>query len=462
MKKHILAAALILTPSIAIAQSPQDQIDQRYDRALAAGYKALFLCSAIGNAERNGATRTPESVHEWELTGIQAPLNDLVQNMPYEIVRRPSGQIAHVEVTWADDMPPRTAVYFAGSGCSALAIGAPVEWSNPDRAIPMPSPDDVAVTRIASSDAALKPLLDNAMGDKYGSGTRTTAVVVRSVDAGDIVSQTERYAEGFNGRTPQRTWSVAKSLAATFVGMAVQSREFTVDDPINLNYWRQAGGAEPRNALTVDHMLRMASGRYTDTPGNRTDPLYWGGASVDEQAVHWPLIHKPGTKFRYSNSDTLMAIKAIERYIEYYPAPELLENIGMRDTVAETDLRGDYVLSSQVWSTAPDLAQFGHLYLNNGLWNGEQILPENWREYVSNPSGPQPEGRPFGYGAGFWLFNATEGVPNDTFAALGNRGQYVVIVPSRNVVIVRRGEDPVGTRFDIAAFTRDVLAAMEK
>ena len=80
--------------------------------------------------------------------------------------------------------------------------------------------------------------------------------------------------------------------------------------------------------------------------------------------------------------------------------------------------------------------------------------------YVSTPSGPQPDG-PFGYGAGFWLLNKSEGVPPDTFAAFGNRGQYVVIVPSRDVVIVRRGEDPVGTRFDIAAFTRDVLAAME-
>ncbi|MDA0915000.1 MAG: serine hydrolase, partial [Proteobacteria bacterium] len=73
----LLAAIPLSTP--AVAQSAQEQLDARYDRALAAGYKALFLCSAIANAEANGTTRTPESVHEWELTGIQAPLNDIVR-----------------------------------------------------------------------------------------------------------------------------------------------------------------------------------------------------------------------------------------------------------------------------------------------------------------------------------------------------------------------------------------------
>lgn len=101
------------------------------------------------------------------------------------------------------------------------------------------------------------------------------------------------------------------------------------------------------------------------------------------------------------------------------------------------------MLSSQVWSTARDLARLGQLYLDDGvLANGERILPEGWAEYVSSPSGPQPDG-PFGYRAGFWLFNKSDGIPPDTFAAMGNRGQFVVIVPSMNVVIVRRGKIPL-------------------
>jgi len=156
-----------------------------------------------------------------------------------------------------------------------------------------------------------------------------------------------------------------------------------------------------------------------------------------------------------------MAVKAIQSYLSYYRPMDFFEKVGMHHTVAETDHRGSYVLSSQVWSTARDLAKLGQLYLNNGvLPDGERLLPENWRQYVSDPSGPQPDG-PLGYGAGWWLLNKQDGIPDDAFAALGNRGQYVVIVPSRNVVIVRRGEDPVGFRFDFVSFIRDVLAALD-
>ncbi len=473
-------AALAIT-SPAIAQSAQDRIDARYDRALAAGYKALMLCSAIGNAEANGATRTPESVHKWELTGIQAPLDTIVRDLEYKIVRRPSGQIAHVAVEWDEAMPDRIAVYFAETGCSALPIGAPENWSDPGRAIELSAEDgddtdaadgieliaeDVPTDQpISQLDTSLTEVLDAAFLGTYGQGTRTTAALVRTVEGGQLEEEVATYADGFGENTPQRTWSVAKSIAATFVGAAVLSGENDVSDPVGMNYWRLGGASDPRNEITIDHMLRMASGRYSDTPGNRTDPLYWGGATVDEHATAWPVINKPGTVFRYANNDTLMAIKAIDSFMSYYGPDDLFKKLGMNHTVAETDIRGGLVLSSQVWSTAADLAKLGQLYLNDGMWNGERLLPENWREYVSDPSGPQPEGTDWGYGAGWWTFrrpegNAFEGIPDDAFAARGNRGQYVVVVPSRNVVIVRRGEDMVGTRFDIAAFTRDVLAAL--
>ena len=135
----------------------------------------------------------------------------------------------------------------------------------------------------------------------------------------------------------------------------------------------------------------------------------------------------------------------------------------MTHTVAETDWRGNYILSSQVWSTRPrSRAASGCSVLNDGVWNGQRLLPVGWTRYVSTPSGPQPDGRAEGYGAGFWLLNRSPGVPADTYAAEGNRGQYVVIVPSRRVVIVRRGEDPTGAanQFDIAKFTAAVLRAL--
>jgi len=186
-----------------------------------------------------------------------------------------------------------------------------------------------------------------------------------------------------------------------------------------------------------------------------------GGSTIDERAQNWPLVSEPGTVYRYANNDTLAAVKAIESTFVDQPPPDFFSKIGVDRTVAEADWQGNYVLSSQVWSTAWDLAAIGQLHLNDGVWNRKRLLPEGWLDYVSAPSGPQPEGRSWGYGAGWWLLNKEEGVPEDTILAAGNRGQYIVVVPSRDVVIVRRGEDMVGTRFDITAFTKDVLAALE-
>nr|WP_298928795.1 serine hydrolase [uncultured Erythrobacter sp.] len=446
--------------------SAQQDLDGRYDRALAAGYKALFLCSATAIAERNGTTRTPESIHAWELTGIYPKLDPIIRDLPYQIVRRPTGQVAHVQVEWADDMPDRVAAYYGeDTGCSVLPIGAPENISNPQAPLPNGDPATIIsnIGNDSDSEALSRDIADTlaaAFDGAYGEG-RTTAALVLSNGA-----VAERYADGFGAHTPQRTWSVAKSIAATLVGAAVNSGEFDVNEPVGLNYWRIGAGGDVRNAITIDHALRMATGRYSDTSGNRTDPLYWGGTTVDERAANWPMIHAPGTVYRYANNDTLIAIKAVDSHLRYYPPHEFFAKLGMDHTVAETDIRGNYVLSSQVWTTARDLAKLGQLYLNNGEWNGEQILPENWRDYVSEPSGPQPQGSNWGYGAGWWTFrrpegNAFEGIPDDAFAARGNRGQYLVVVPSRNVVIVRRGENMVGTRFDIAAFTRDVLAALD-
>lgn len=450
MIRTAIAATALLLAVPASAQNQQETLDASYDRALAAGYKALMLCSAIANAERVGEDRTPESVIEWELAGIQAPLDAIVPSLPHEIVRNGNGVVDHVAVEWADDMPPRIAQYRGQQGCAALPIGQQ----------PVAKGHDLARYRDARilnwhmlRSSPVRTVLSRALDAGYGQGTRTTAVIVTR--AGEEIDSL--FAKGFAPSTPQRTWSVAKSIAATLIGAAVYRGEANVQASAGLG----ESDADPRRAITIDHLLRMASGRYSDTPGNRTDPLYFGGSTVEETAVHWPLAHVPGSTFRYANNDTLAAVRAIKSSFAVHPPAELFARLGMHDTVAETDWRGNYILSSQVWSTAHDLARLGQLYIDDGvLPDGTRVLPEGWVEYVSTPAGPQPDG-PFGYGAGFWLMNKSEGVPPDTFAAFGNRGQYVVIVPSRNIVIVRRGEDPVGARFDIAGFTRDVLAALD-
>ena len=445
MRFLILAAAVAFAlPAVAQTPSPAPSAATR---AMAAGYKALTVCSALKTAEAAGGTRTLESVEANELVGIYPELDALVREMPVEILP------ARVAVAWSEDMPPRSAVWRAGRGCVIMPVG----WTG-EQIAPL-SPAAPADRPFASGDpdgnaALLNEAVEGAFVGRYGEGTNTTAVLVLQDDR--IVA--EEYAEGFGVNTPQRTWSVGKSLAGTIVGAAVLRGDVDVETPAAITDWARDG--DPRAAITLNQLLRMSSGLTSDTAGNRTDALYFGGVGVDEQATTWPLIARPGTRFRYANNDILLAALSIAPTFGDHPPGELFQRLGMNDTWAESDWRGNYVLSSQVWSTARDLARFGQLYAHDGILDGERILPETWLEYVSAPFGPQPTGEQ-GYGATFWLMNRSEGIPADTISANGNRGQYVIIVPSRNIVIVRRGEDPTGKRFDPIAFTRDVLAALD-
>ncbi|MDP3801107.1 serine hydrolase [Brevundimonas sp.] len=446
MRILILAAAVaVASPFAAVAQeavAPGPAV-----RAMAAGYKALTVCSALKTAEAAGGARTLESVEANELVGVYPELDGLVREMPVEIGER------QVSVPWDEAMPPRTAVYSPGRGCAIMPVG----WTgeSPEMFLPGVRVNEPLVVADARGNLALlNEAVEQAFEGGYGEGVNTTAVLVLQADR--LVA--EEYALGFGVDTPQRTWSVGKSLAGTIIGAAVHRGEADVDAPAAIADWSRDG--DPRAAVTLDQLMRMASGLTSDTAGNRTDALYFGGVGIDEQATTWPLIAPPGSRYRYANNDILLAVLSIAPTFERHPPAELFRRLGMYDTWAETDWRGNYMLSSQVWTTARDLVRFGRLYLNDGVLDGERVLPEGWRDHVSRPSGPQPDGAQ-GYGATFWLMNRSEGVPPDTISANGNRGQYVVIVPSRDIVIVRRGEDPAGKRFDFIAFTRDVLAALE-
>jgi len=458
MRRRIsLAVALLLAAAPATAQHKEAT---PYDRAIAAGYKALTLCSGIFNAGR-----TQAGIEAIELRGIYPEYDAIVPTLAATVDR----QLATVTVAFDTAVPPRRAVWSTDMGCSIEPIGAvapPVVTSYRTSPAPAAANPRAWPTGDAGGTAKAPPRLLPAIArafdsTSFGQGSETTAVLV--IRDGKIVA--ERYREGFGPYVSQRTWSVAKSLAGTLVGTAVARLGVDVAKPALIPEWEGEWSFNLRRRITLDNLLRMASGLHSDTAGNRTDAVYFGGTSVNEETTGWPVEAPPGTRFRYANNDILLAVRSLRAALgdkDYADLPRaaLFDKLGMAHTVAETDWRGNYILSSQVWSTARDLARFGMLYLNDGVWNGERILPQGWVKYVTTPSGPQPEGA-FGYGATFWLINNSPGVPADAFAAFGNRGQYVVIVPSRDIVIVRRGEDPAGARFDIAKFTADILAALK-
>jgi CubicO group peptidase (beta-lactamase class C family) len=182
------------------------------------------------------------------------------------------------------------------------------------------------------------------------------------------------------------------------------------------------------------------------------------------------LVYEPGTHWDYENYDTILAILALktaigdqQKYLEF-PRRALFDKIGMRNTIPGVDRYGDFILSSQVYTNARDLARFGLLYLNKGKWNGEQVLPESWVNFVRTPA-PSTKNRGNFYGGQWWLApDDRKDVPQDAYSTAGHRRQYTVVVPSYDLVIVRRGLDwlPGEHRFSQWDLTREVLKAFPK
>lgn len=456
-----LACLIMLAPVSAPAQETE-----RHLNALIAGYKAAFLCSGMFNA---GLTEAQIAPDEFALTYKE--YRQSLAALPAAVDRR----ARTVSVPFAPDMPPRVAAWRPGLGCTNLPIGAGPEavgalprlQAQPPRrfdALPWPT-GDVRAEGTRPAPPALNRTVTAAFDRaSYGQGSDTTGVVI--VADGKIVA--ERYRSGFDKHTPQRTWSVAKSLAATVIGAAVQDGLLDVEKPAPIPEWRKPG--DPRAKITLENLLHMSSGLYSGAAGNRTDLTYFGGTAVTEETIGVPLEAPPGKRWLYANNDTLLAVRALraaigeDRRYHAYPFTEVFWKIGMARTTPETDWDGNFILSSQVWTTARDLARLGLLHLNDGVWEGERVLPAGWVRYVTTPAPAQPTGSGPGYGAQWWLYGPKHGLPEGTYAARGNRGQYVVVVPSRRVVVVRRGFDAVGEggqAFDIAKFSADVLAALE-
>jgi CubicO group peptidase (beta-lactamase class C family) len=437
-----------------VAQQAAPAEPSRMDRAEAAGYKAQFLCSGLWNGGK-----TVADIEADELSGIYPHIAGIVPTLKADIDEAKR----QVSVGFAADMPPRIARHNRITGCTAMPIG----WSDDGHRLPatpmarassagtdtLPWPigdanaSDPRIMMITPFDT----LVDSAF-DAKAFGGKTSGVVI--VHKGRIVQ--ERYKPGHDMHTAQRTWSVAKSIAGTYVGFVRQKGFAIPDTPVR--EWNVAG--DPRKTITIDHLLRMGSGLVSDTAGNRTDAVYMAAGEVRQWTSLWPMLHTPGSTFRYSNNDILLATLAARDAAPDLHPHNLFDALGMTRTWAETDWQGNYILSSQVWTTARDMARMGMLYLNDGRWDSAQVLPKGWRDYVTAPSGPQPQTGEFGYGASFWLMNKSAGVPADAFAAFGNRGQYLVIIPSAKLVIVRRGYDSAGDQFDIAKFTAEVVKAL--
>ena len=479
LRASTLAALAVICGALAApmpaAAQPQSSFDywQWNREMIQRGQQALLMCNGLFTSNRS-----LDRVFAQELAFLPEPIGTAAGG-DYVIARERRA----VAIGKPGGVPVMRSAFRAGVGCVMLApdqtfddiAGLPILDVPPPAgdpaAIPWPDGDlldDAPLPSGIDQDALLAA--SNWAFDRESPEQVTLSLLV--VHGGRIVH--ERYAPGVTIATRTRTWSTAKSIAATLIGMLADQGRMSLDEPLEFPWLPAVTESEhdPRSAITLRHVLNMSSGLY---PIDNADleyatgsgMSYWAGASSVEQMRHRGLIRQPGTYWDYENYDTLLAVYAMklalgeEQYLEF-PRRALFDRIGMRNTLVGTDRFGDFIFSSQAYTNARDLARFGLLYLQGGVWNGERLISEEWIDFVRTPAPALAEHGNY-YGGQWWLVpDDRTDVPRDAYSTAGNRGQFVIVVPSHDLVIVRRGLDYGAQGFDRWDLTREALKAIPK
>ncbi|ALO47552.1 serine hydrolase domain-containing protein [Pseudohongiella spirulinae] len=298
----------------------------------------------------------------------------------------------------------------------------------------------------------------------------TRAVLV--IHKGRIIA--EKYAEPFHADMPQLGWSMTKTVTAALTGILAGDGLAHIDMPANVAEWRANG--DERRAITLEQLLRMSSGlQYSEvyTAGSMSDVILMlyttgdtAGFSIDK-----PLEYDPGSTFYYS-SGTTNIISRLNRQLfnnfqSYFNFPQerLFGKLGMNSAVMEADASGTFVGSSYMYATPRDWAKIGLLFMQDGVWNGERILPEGWVEYSLTPAGSATRGQ---YGMQIWLNAGAAGnsqdrplpnLPTNAYYLSGFEGQNIVMLPDQELIVLRMGVTTRGPR-PIWALTEAVMNAV--
>jgi CubicO group peptidase (beta-lactamase class C family) len=321
---------------------------------------------------------------------------------------------------------------------------ATVPWPMGDRLPEGPPPANIDMGKIKS--AVDKVFIDSDPQKKL------YARALLIVHNGRLIQ--ESYGPGITKDTPLLSWSMAKSVTNALIGILSMKGKVSLKQPAPVPEWQKAD--DPRRAITLDQLLRMSSGlewveAYAERPVSDVNIMLFLKPDMAAFVASKPLAAKPDTLWNYSTGTTNLIQRIIrealgnrEAYWEF-PRRELFNKIGMRSAVWDTDASGTFIGSSFLYATARDYARFGLLYLNDGVWQGERILPEGWVAYSTTPTPAAPKGQ---YGAHFWLNGGRDSkpadrmysqLPGDTFFAKGYQGQTIAIIPSRKLVVVRLG-----------------------
>jgi CubicO group peptidase (beta-lactamase class C family) len=345
-------------------------------------------------------------------------------------------------------------------GCSSSAPPAPPPVSAEALKAVSPNP---GVPR-----EELARRVDALFRDQDAAETR--AVIV--MQGGRVIA--ERYAPGYHENTRFVSWSMAKSITGVMIGMLVSDGRLRLDESAPIPAWQRPG--DPRGEITLRQLLQMRSGlRHAEaiSPPWKSDEVRMlfldGRDAMARYAEDQPLQYEAGRKWVYSSATSVILADLAARVLAPAPDPEsrrkavadylrtrLFEPVGMRSMLPEFDASGTLIGGSLIHGTARDWARFGEFLRNRGAVGGAQLVPRQWIDFMITPSPRERQ-----YGAQIWLNRApTTGRPalfpdrgpRDLFACLGHLGQYVLVSPSRRLVVVRLGKtqedrlDPVTAR----------------
>ncbi|PBB95544.1 serine hydrolase [Mesorhizobium sp. WSM3862] len=403
------------------------------------GYAAKIVCSNVFIAGRDS--------NEVLAVDVQAPGHPLLKLMKVSVDKERG--LVSAGLLWM--LGKSVAVERDGVGCASVPDGdtgrarqtsvhiEPLAvalqdalWPEGERVDALQNP---AVTKIVD-DAAM-----------VGTGMRAVAVVKN----GRIVA--ERYGEGFSAKTPLLGWSMTKTVNAAIVGTLVKDGKMALDKKGLFSPWK----ADGRAAISLADMMAMSSGlEFNEDYGDVADVtrMLYLEPDMAGFAEAKPLGGEVGKAFSYSSGTAVMLSRLWQEAIGdkakalSWPRTALFEPLGMRSAVLETDERGTFVGSSYLYATAHDWARFGQFLLQGGVWNGAQILPTGFVDWMRQPA---PASKVYGNGQ-VWIegpgdeespgAGAAAGLPKDTYWMEGHDGQTVAIIPSEQLVVVRLGLTP--------------------
>lgn len=429
------------------------------------GYSAKIMCSGIFVSGRNAADIEREDLNSFPCFHIPG----------YVINYKDSSVTASFL-----GMASKTAVYRKGLGATLInniSIGdlrkqLILQVSEPkDHPDSQPWPQGNKLSGLMPSGidtAKLSKSVSWAFYNKDAPVSPTRALVV--VYKGQLIY--ERYAKGFSLLTKQNGWSMAKSITNAMMAVLVKEQKLQMNTPAPVREWQQ----DERKNITLANLMQLNSGLrwwgFEAAASNQTNMLFKED-DMSGYTLHQPLQSPIGKVFNYSDGSVnilqlIMRQTLGDRLYYRFPYEQLFYKIGMRNTIIEPDASGTFVGSSYVYASARDWARFGLLYLYDGMWNGERILPEDWVKFSTKQSGAVNRHKGGRYGAGWWVNqpDINNGgkrlyakVPEDCFYAQGYDGQYVWVIPSKKLVVVRLAREAF-TQFNPDDFLTDIIGSL--